>query len=368
MEPPHTPEQPGARADRTHRRTPLPPIGRRRSAAPPAPAGGGAPVGQDPPFGRRPPGGARAAGKIAAACAGLLAVVAPVLTAGAPVTTVPGGGAAPLAADGTAAPGGDGPSDGPGAAQTADPGAGGDTARPLDRTVAGVGKLIWETADGGLRMCSGAAVESPNGSVVATAAHCVQEPGTPAPGDAWFLPGYEDGFDTFRRDGWRVTGVHLPAEWDVSRTLREILPHDYAFLTVERREGRTLTEAHGANRLRFAPVPEEDAVTAIGYAAAHPYDGESAWSCTGPTRVLGPDDAIAANVGGLLLEACGLTQGASGGPWLQRVDPETGAGTVVGVTSAATGQGEIVGRPYPAEARALYDAASGEPRGGLPDR
>ncbi|NJP67924.1 hypothetical protein, partial [Streptomyces spiramenti] len=326
-----------------------------------------------------------ASGRLAAACAGLLALVAPVLAA--PTAAAPGG-PAPLAADEGPAPNGDvaQEGDGPsgvvgvtagGASPTAEPDAGrggagpgddGDTTRPLDRKVPSVGKLIWETADGGLRMCSGAVVAAPNGSVVATAAHCVREPGTPAPGDAWFLPGYEHGFDTFRRDGWQVTGVHLPEEWDVTRPLREILPHDYAFLTVERREGRTLQETHGANRLRFAPVPEEDAVTAIGYAAAHPYDGESPYYCTGPTRVIGPDEAIAANVGGLLLEECGLTQGASGGPWLQRVDPGTGAGTVVGVTSAATGHGEIVGRPYPAGARALYDAAAGEPRAALPDR
>ncbi|NJQ14950.1 trypsin-like serine peptidase [Streptomyces bohaiensis] len=358
MESPPTPEQPPARSDRTRRRVPEP-------------------TDAHPPFGRRPAGGARASRRGAALCAGLLALLAPVAVGPALVESPPGAAAAPLAAAGDGAPGDGaaGAGDGPSAERTAVPpgtrapeAAPRDTARPMDRTVPSIGKLIWETVDGGLRMCSGAVVESANGSVVATAAHCVQEPGTPEPAEAWFLPGYQDGFDTFRRDGWPVSGVHLPEEWDVTRTLREILPHDYAFLTVERREGRTLQETHGANRLRFAPVPQEDAVTAVGYAAAPPYDGESPWSCTGPTRVLGPNEAIEANVGGLLLEACGLTQGASGGPWLQRVDPETGAGTVVGVTSAATGQGEIVGRPYPAAARALYDAAAGQHRGALPDR
>ncbi|WP_103504741.1 serine protease [Streptomyces sp. SM14] len=236
----------------------------------------------------------------------------------------------------------------------------------MDGTVSTVGKLIWETEDGQLRMCSGAIVDAANGVVVATAAHCVQEPGTAAPGDAWFLPGYADGFDTYQEDGWPVAEVHLPEAWDVSRTLSEILPHDYAFLTVEPRDGRTLQETHGANRLAFEPVPDTDPVTAIGYAAAHPYDGERPYYCAGPTRVLGPGDAAEANVGGLLLEECGLTRGASGGPWLQHFDREGQAGTVVGVTSAATGRGEIVGRPYPPEARELYDRAAGDLPAGSP--
>lgn len=246
-----------------------------------------------------------------------------------------------------------------GGASTADGASPAVSSGPLAEPVATAGKLIWELADGRLGSCSGAVVEADNGSVVATAAHCAEDAladGGPSV-RAWFVPGYHRDAAAFRRDGWRVAAFHLPDGWVPGRAARDNLPHDYAFLTLARRDGRTVQQVHGANRPAFAPVPEDRPVLAVGYPAAPPYDGEDPYHCAGPTEVLTADEAASFNVGGLLLADCPLTEGASGGPWLQDYDPATGSGTLVAVTSAGTGRGEVVGRPCPPEARALLDRA-----------
>ncbi|MGW3293180.1 trypsin-like serine peptidase [Streptomyces xiamenensis] len=225
-----------------------------------------------------------------------------------------------------------------------------------------VGKIIWELDDNGrLGVCSGAIVDAPGGSVVATAAHCVSSPERPQPpAEVWFVPGYDHGLSTYQRDGWRVLAFHTPQQWqpEPDGDIAGLLPHDYALLTVEEKDGRTIQQTHGANTLAFAPVPDGKDVDALGYPASAPYDGESLRACSGATRVLDGPDAPAANVGGLLLEDCDLTEGASGGPWLQDYDPATGSGTLVAVMSAGTGTGRVVGRPFPEEARELLTRAA----------
>jgi V8-like Glu-specific endopeptidase len=221
-----------------------------------------------------------------------------------------------------------------------------------------VGKIIWETGDGRLGLCSGAVVDAPNGSVIATAAHCVRTRAAPEPPrEVWFVPAYDRGRGRHRADGWLVTSFHTPDGWDIARETEAILPHDYAFLTVGEKDGRTIQETHGANRLAFEPVGEGRPVTVLGYPAAAPYDGESLHYCAGETDVLTEGEAQQPNLGGLLLRDCDLTAGSSGGPWLTDWDQAAESGTLVGVTSVGSGEGHVVGRPYPEAARALFAAA-----------
>ncbi|MDT0320445.1 trypsin-like serine peptidase [Streptomyces millisiae] len=223
-----------------------------------------------------------------------------------------------------------------------------------------VGKIIWDAGGGRLGLCSGAVVDAPNGSVVATAAHCARTRDNPEPPrDAWFVPGYDHGRDSYREDGWRIASWHTPEGWDVTRETVEVLPHDYAFLTVAEKDGRTVQEAHGANRIAFEPVPEGRRVAVLGYPAVEPYDGESLRYCEGDTDVLGADEAQAPNVGGLVLEGCDMTAGSSGGPWIQDFAADGQSGTVVAVMSVGSGDGHVVGRPFPDEARELFAAAGG---------
>ncbi|WP_059009808.1 trypsin-like serine peptidase [Streptomyces specialis] len=224
--------------------------------------------------------------------------------------------------------------------------------------VSTVGKLIWDAGGGRLGFCSGAVVDAPNGSVVATAAHCVRTREQPEPPEeVWFVPGYDHAGDAWREDAWRVASFHTPDGWDVTRPTAEILPHDYAFLTLAEKDGRTVREAHGANRIAFEPLREGDPVTALGYPAAAPYDGESLRYCAGETDVLTEGEAQEPNLGGLLLNDCDMTAGSSGGPWLEEYDEATESGTLVAVMSVGSGDGQVVGRPFPEAARALLATA-----------
>ncbi|MDG9702473.1 serine protease [Streptomyces sp. DH37] len=228
-------------------------------------------------------------------------------------------------------------------------------------TVRTVGKLVGTYADGQLLTCSGAVVDAPNGSVVVTAAHCVHNPGEPRWKQAWFVPGYHrHGTANAARVGWRVTAAHLESAWKQGR-LPQALPYDYAFLEVERKDGRTIQETVGANRLDFAPVDPGRRTVALGYPAAEPYDGETLGHCEGTPALLTERDTQQPNVGGLLLESCDLTQGSSGGPWLQDYDAASQSGTVVAVMSVGDDRGRVLGRPFPAEARRLLQAAGGTP-------
>lgn len=219
-------------------------------------------------------------------------------------------------------------------------------------TVRTVGKLVTELGDGQYGVCSGAVVDSPSGSVIATAAHCVTSPDSPEPpSQAWFAPEY-DRLDPERavEDGWRIVSHHTPPGWDVDRGLAEILPHDYAFVTVEKRGGRTIQDTYGGNELAFAPIDAQHVVTPLGYPVS-PVDGSAPLAaCSGRAEVLTDETAHESNVGGLLLDSCHLSKGASGGPWLQDLDERRGSGTLVGVMSVGSGDGEVLGRPYPAAA------------------
>ncbi|HZG03973.1 MAG TPA: trypsin-like peptidase domain-containing protein [Streptomyces sp.] len=226
-------------------------------------------------------------------------------------------------------------------------------------TVRTVGKLVGTYADGQLLTCSGAVVDAPNGSVVVTAAHCVHNPGEPRWQQAWFVPAYHrHGTANAARVGWRVTSAHLEDAWRNGR-LPQALPYDYAFLTVERKDGRTIQERVGANRIDFEPVDPAKPTVALGYPATRPYDGEALAHCAGTPTLLTGRDTQQPNVGGLLLQSCDLTQGSSGGPWLQDYDAASQSGTVVAVMSVGDDRGRVLGRPLPDGARRLLEAAGG---------
>ncbi|UGY92706.1 trypsin-like serine peptidase [Streptomyces gobiensis] len=229
------------------------------------------------------------------------------------------------------------------------------------KPVESVGKIITDLGDGRVGVCSGAVVDSPSGSVVATAAHCVNTPDFPdTPIRGWFAPGYDRiGTAGAMKSGWKIESYHTPPGWDVSQRIEKILPHDYAFVTVEKKDGESVQDAHGANALAFTPVDARQRVVALGYAAGPPFDGESLSYCAGAVELLTEVTAHKSNVGGLLLEPCRLTRGASGGPWLQGFDEASRTGTVVGVLSVGSGAGQVLGRPYPAHTgRALFERAA----------
>jgi hypothetical protein len=229
-------------------------------------------------------------------------------------------------------------------------------------TVRTVGKLVAELPGHQAESCSAAIVDSPSGSVVATAAHCISSPERPGkPKAMYFQPAYksrsksERGKGDAPRDviahGWKAVSWKTAPGWDTGKTLDSVLPYDWAFLRMQKRHGRTIQDVYGANKLRTEPVRGGTTAT-LGYPASSPYDGETLNYCAGKAHRYGRGQIAATNVGALSLRPCRLTQGVSGGPWLRGIDKKRGAGTLVAVTSVGS-EDELLGRPYPKSARAL---------------
>jgi hypothetical protein len=164
----------------------------------------------------------------------------------------------------------------------------------------------------GLARCSGTAVNSPNFSVVFTAAHCIRDPGRRGRwfGFQWvFVPGY--------RYGQRPFGV-FPAKWlDTTRGWRRIGSENYdvgAAVVRRNARGQRLTKAVGGAGIAWG-LPAEQVFDIHGYPAARPFDGETQRVC--PQRpFLGHDVFSFLSPGPLNLAAdCFVTGGASGGGW-----------------------------------------------------
>jgi hypothetical protein len=164
----------------------------------------------------------------------------------------------------------------------------------------------------GLGRCSGTAVNSPNYSVVFTAAHCVREAGRHG---GWldfgwvFVPGY--------RYGQRPFGV-FPAKWiDTTKRWRTIggENNDVGAAVVRRNaRGQLLTKAVGGAGIAWG-LPPQQVFDIHGYPAARPFDGETQRVCR-QTPFLGHDTFSFLAPGPLNLAAdCFVTGGASGGGW-----------------------------------------------------
>lgn len=234
-------------------------------------------------------------------------------------------------------------------------------------TVRTVGKLVAKLPNHQAESCSAAIVDSPSGSVVATAAHCISSPERPRKPEAmYFQPAYKsrskdkggkrargtgDGPKYVLAHGWKVASWKTAPGWDTDKDLESVLPYDWAFLRMEKRNGRTIQSVYGANKLRTEPVRGGTTAT-LGYPASSPFDGETLNYCAGKAHRYERGEIAATNVGALSLRPCRLTQGVSGGPWLRGIDKKRGAGTLVAVTSVGSDD-ELLGRPYPESARSV---------------
>jgi V8-like Glu-specific endopeptidase len=226
---------------------------------------------------------------------------------------------------------------------TADPGSpwtqGGQVTRTTGRVFFSLGGSDYS--------CSGSAVDSPDASTVVTAAHCVQ-------GDAgfatrWvFVPGYDRGSAPFGI----FAATHLAV---LSGFARGDIGQDVALVNVgPNAAGRLLTAAVGGQPLSFDPAA--GGVRAFGYPQGAPYDGSRLIQCGGSTS----NDPRPGNDLGM---TCGMTGGSSGGPWLADLDPATGRGRVVSVTSFsyADSPGVLYGPRLGPEVRQLYTAVASDP-------
>ena len=172
-----------------------------------------------------------------------------------------------------------------------------------------VGALFTVTSGGSLggHFCSASVVDSPARDLVVTAAHCVS-----ASGQFAFVPGYDNGRTPY--GVWRVTRVIVDPSWISSANPNA----DVAFLVVTGQDGARIQDVTGGERLGIGQAAGQD-VRVIGY----PQLSNAPISCDNLARGFSPTQ--------LVFDCGGYTDGTSGGPFLEDVNPVTGLGTVIGV-------------------------------------
>lgn len=170
------------------------------------------------------------------------------------------------------------------------------------KTISPVGALFAN----GSHFCTASVVHSGAGDLVLTAAHCVKDGMT-------FAPGYHDGVAPLGM--WTVTDVAVAGGWTSSAD-----PDlDFAFLTVQQAGNPASVESLTGANVLGVDRGFTNRITLTGY----PDTTDSPVVCTGTTT---RSDTYQQRV------ACpGFPDGTSGGPWVTGQDPKTRLGTVIGV-------------------------------------
>jgi V8-like Glu-specific endopeptidase len=190
----------------------------------------------------------------------------------------------------------------------------------------------------GHHFCTASVVNSPNGDLVVTAAHCMS-----GVSGAVFVPGYDNGATPY--GVWTVTKVYTDQAWHSSANPDD----DVAFLQVGQAGSIVPVEdVTGAEQLKTG-TPTRQLVEVIGY----PDAANAPIACQNWTREPMPDQ--------LEFDCGGYTDGTSGGPFLADVDPQTGQGTVIGVIGGYEQGGDTPQVSYSpmfgANVAALYQVA-----------
>ncbi|MFI6443669.1 trypsin-like serine peptidase [Kitasatospora sp. NPDC050543] len=158
----------------------------------------------------------------------------------------------------------------------------------------------------GLRACTASVVNSPQGNLLVTAAHCVQTRRLGLVDGLVFTPGYRNG--EAPHGSWRVQKITVDPRW----TSTEDPEYDVAFVTVGQLDGQEVEEVVGGNELGTGQGFGLD-VAVTGY----PNDGQEPITCSGRTSSQSPTQER--------FDCGGYTNGTSGSPWV------TADGVVVGV-------------------------------------
>ncbi len=205
-----------------------------------------------------------------------------------------------------------------------------------------VGALFSITSGGALggHFCSASVVDSPARDLVITAAHCVGGGGQIA-----FVPGYDNGRMPY--GVWRVARVIVDPSWISSANPNA----DVAFLVVTGQDGARIQDVTGGEQLGIGRATGHD-VRVVGY----PQGSNAPIRCDNLARGFSPTQ--------LVFDCGGYTDGTSGGPFLEDVNPTTELGTVIGVIGGYEQGGDIASVSYAARFGALvadlYKTATGQ--------
>ncbi|MDO4900491.1 serine protease [Actinomyces sp.] len=187
------------------------------------------------------------------------------------------------------------------------------------------GKLFFNGYGQGNSYCSASAVNTPSKRVIITAGHCVYSHSD----GGWmrnlvFVPGY----DATRADPdpvgiWTARTLRTFNSWITYRDMT----YDVGFVTLNNGgdHGRRIVDAVGGHGLIWNSPMAVD-VSIFGYPSnkLNPYGRYTMWACWGGTHADGPRVSIV---------GCDFGRGASGGPWLQYYNNDSGVGYVNSVTS-----------------------------------
>jgi V8-like Glu-specific endopeptidase len=196
----------------------------------------------------------------------------------------------------------------------------------------------------GGHFCTASVVDSPQGDLVITAAHCVSGLGA---GQFAFVPGFRDGRTPY--GVWPVTRVTVDHAWATSADP----DHDVAFLQVRQLgSANAVQSVTGGERLGLSQ-PAGQFVRVTGY----------------PDRLSAPisceNRVTAFSLTQFRFDCGGYTSGTSGSPLLADVSPTTGLGTVIGVIGGYQQGGDTDSVSYAARlgasAAALYRTATSQP-------
>ncbi|MEE1760688.1 MULTISPECIES: trypsin-like serine peptidase [unclassified Streptomyces] len=239
------------------------------------------------------------------------------------------------------------------------------------------GKVFFDAPEGTM-VCSATVVQDPanpgKSNLVWTAGHCVHA----GKSGGWyrniaFVPSYNDSarptseLKTATKEEVAPYGVwwgdwaQTSDQWieQGGQTGGDGAPYDFAVIHVTPEEGsggKSLEETVGsALPVDFdAPsVPQVESITATGYPAGTPYDGETMYQCTDkPGRLsLVESDPTMYRIG------CSMTGGSSGGGWVATGsdgEPALVSNTSIGPVSAGWLAGPRLGK----EAEGVYQAVS----------
>jgi V8-like Glu-specific endopeptidase len=209
------------------------------------------------------------------------------------------------------------------------------------------GVLFTSSGYFGYGRCSGTAVDSPNESVVITAAHCVSGSGT---SNLAFIPAFRYGQRPY--GVFPVRWLDTPKQWGGGFSSANF---DVGAMVVGKNQrGETLEEAVGGAEIAFN-LKAKQTFDVHGYPGEEPFDGETQRLCPGVPS-LGPDPTSFQFPGPLnLANECDVTGGASGGGWMIR-----GGTTLNGLTSYGyfDVQSPVFGPYFGKEAARLYSRAA----------
>lgn len=203
---------------------------------------------------------------------------------------------------------------------------------------------LFYTTGGKAHFCSASVVNSAQGDLLLTAAHCVYDKSFAA--NVEYVPQYHDGKQPYGI--WPVRSITVASGWQKSHNVNL----DFAFLAVAPEKGKSVQATTGGLKLGIN-LADDEKIVVIGH---NDPDDQPVRCATKSFRF---------RFGQLEFYCHGFWTGTSGGPWIIGYNARTGGGTVFGVIGGYEGGGDYEWASYSAyfgiSARNLYQQAENQP-------